>query len=154
MSIIIREAQFFDLGQIISMQIQHRRDISAYGLLTFDKDKCTESMASVLSDMEHTVLVAHENDSSKILGYMWITAVAPHYSYEFFYSEQYTYVLPDRRGGLILSKLIKRAIAIAKRDKASYLNIGSFSGNDKLTAAYAKRYKRLGIIFEVDLHKA
>lgn len=147
----VRAATLSDLGQLIEMQVAHRKEIDAYALLTFDKELCTNNMATVINSENNEVTVATHSGSKVLLGYMWITAIAIHYSPEYYYADQYTYVLPSSRGGIVLSKLIKESKRVAKNNGGRYLHLGSFSGNEALVAAYSKRYPLAGYVFNITL---
>lgn len=151
MDIIVREATLTDLGQIVRMQESHRKEISAYSRIRFSKVKCTQSMAVVINSIEHTVLVAHHEASSKLLGYIWMVAMSPHYSEDYYYIEQYTYIIPESRNGKVLAMFIKECKSIAIKNGAKYLNLGNLSGNYKLESAYAKRFELIGTVYNVNL---
>jgi hypothetical protein len=151
MAIKVRPALFFDLGQLVNMQEHHRSETKAYELLTFNRELCTDNMALIIQDPNHLLLVAHQQDSNKLLGYIWLVRAQPHYSEQFYYAEAYTYVLPDSRNSSVLYKLINKSVVISRNSGASYLQMASFSGNDKLTEAYLKRYSTLGEVFNINL---
>ncbi len=151
MTIIIRPAAPEDLLQIVDMQERHREEIDVHSSLSFHRGLCTENMALALLQPLFLILVAHESNSDKLLGYIWLVEFRPHYSKEFYYSEVYTYVLPSSRGSSVLSRLLNKAKLISKFSGAKYLQIGSFSGDKKLSRAYHKRYNMVGEVFNIEL---
>jgi hypothetical protein len=147
----IRLAGYLDLGQIVTMQVAHRKETTTYAKLTFDTELCIENMALAIQDTNHIILVAHYEDSSEILGYMWLVKVQPHYSPQFYISEIYTYINPDNRGGRVLVSLIDKCKTLSRLSGASYLELGSFSGNNTFTKSLAKRYENVGLVFNIPL---
>lgn len=140
-----------DLINLVDMQESHREEIAVHSSLTFDRGLCIENMRAVIDSNLHIVLVVHDKVTSKLIGYMWLCIFQPHYSREFYLSEVYTYVLPERRKSSVLSRLINKAKVISLNMGAGYLQVGSFSGDIKLSLAYHKRYDLVGEVFNINL---
>jgi hypothetical protein len=147
----IRFASLFDVMDIVNLQEAHRKEVKGFSLLTFDRERCLESMARVVNNVDHIVLVAKSPLIKGLAGYMWLAPVAVHYSQQYYYSEQFTYVTPRYRNTRVLSCLINAGKEVSKSQGASYVQLGSFSGNDKLTAAYNKRFHKVGECFLINL---
>lgn len=139
-----------DLAHLVHMQQRHREDSTAYSKIKFDSKLCMENMALVLDNPDHLILVSHNEGEDRILGYVWLVKVQPHYSHNFYYAELYTYIVPDCRGGRVFMSLVNRASRISKLSGAEYLEYGSF--NDiSFSKALAKRYPCVGSVYRIPI---
>jgi hypothetical protein len=150
MAIKIRPALFFDLGQIVDMQEAHRKESKSYSRLKFKRELCIENMAVALQHQDALILVAHNEDSNRLLGYVWLVKVQPHYTDVFYYAEIYTYILPECRSGRVFVKLLNKCGRISRLAGAEYLEFGSFSSQN-FTSTLAKRYRCVGKVFDIPI---
>lgn len=151
MALLVRKATKEDLNQIVCMQEAHREEVNVSIRLSFNRELCIEKMAYFIQDEFHQILVVHKENSKTVLGYIWLYEVHPHYSQQFYFSEVYTYVLPESRNLSVLALLLRDARRLSLELGACHLQVASLSGNTKLSQAYRKRYEYIGEVFNINL---
>ena len=149
MSIEVVIADYTHIQQITRLMQEHRSYVTATPELIFDYKLCVQGLIHAIEEERYILLVALRD--KKVIGYLWLTILRPHFSSVFYASESYFFVTKTERGGRAFSKLLNEAIQCAKILGCAFLQIGATSGNDNTTNIFRKRFEPVGEIFRLTL---
>jgi GNAT superfamily N-acetyltransferase len=142
-------ADFTHIQQITRLMQEHRKDVTATKELTFDYKLCVEGLIHAIEDNRHIILVALRD--GKVIGYLWLMTLRPHFSPVFYLSEAYFFVTKKERGGRAFAMLLQEAIQCGKLLGCAFLQLGATSGNEATTNIFRKRFESVGEIFRLSL---